>query len=164
MSSHRLDVSGSRPLTTTLNDPAATSAQTSAKAGDDVRFQVGGAREARVLLPPGAKIQRRQYVARTQKLDGGKIVRDDAGAYVYDERTYEQLYLVLPGGATVFARSSDLGVQADDDTSGLPPVHELTPHTTLYARRLGQEYDFSESGELLEELVLAEHLPWTDPA
>jgi hypothetical protein len=135
MSTHILDVSGQRALTATMNDPAATRANVPAKAGDDVALSVGGCRETRISLPANAKVQRRRYVTRSQKKENGKIVRDEAGEIVYDEKPYEQLYLVIPGGGiTAFCRSSNIEPPAED------------------------ELHFSESGELVEEIEFAELL------
>ena len=150
MSTHLLDVSGQRPTTLVLNDPARSAATFNAKQGDDVRFQIGGAREVRIGLPPGAKLEVREYVSKTQKLKDGKAVKDEQGEYVYDEKPYTSLFLVCQG-VTVFARSSFIEEPAEGETR-----YEPTPHSTLYVKRLGAELDFSESGRLLAEHDLAE--------
>lgn len=159
MSTHILDVSGARPLTTTLNDPAATRASTSAKAGDDVFVQVGGARETRMVIPSGTKIQRRRYVSRKQMTDSDhRPVKDEAGEYVYEETPYEELVLVLTGSLVAFSRSSHLPIEGEEQ-----PSYEPTPHTTLSARRFPEPH-FTESGELLSEAILGEVVTFKDAA
>jgi hypothetical protein len=151
VSTHVLDVSGQRALTTTINDPARTAAQVNAKQGDDVRFQVGAAREVRIGFPAGAKVERRRYVSRSIKHDEkNRPVKDDQGEYVYEEKPYDSFYLVCQG-VTVFARSSSITDAAQADADEGKPTYEPTPHTTMFVKRLGAELDFSESGELLEE-------------
>ncbi len=163
MSTHRLDVSGSRPLTTTLNDPAVTIASTSAKAGDDVQVTLGGLREIRLAVLDTARIERRRYMRRTQRQENGKAVKDAAGEFLYDEVPYEQLVLVLTGSASIFGRTSlDDAEKARIEAEGPDGriAYEGTPHTLVVAKRL--ERHFTESGELLESRELREFLPALD--
>lgn len=142
MSSHTSDFSGQRPLQVTMNDPARTAYWTSAKAGDDVAVQLGGVREVRVQVAPAmVRVERRQFVSRKQVLENGRPVKDEAGDYVFEETPYEGWVLVLPGSINLFGRTSLLEGQEG---------YELTPHTTLSAKRW-KDLHFTESGKLVEE-------------
>jgi hypothetical protein len=145
-----MDVSGQRALSLTINDPARTAASCSAKQGDDVTMMLGGAREVRLVVPPGARIQRRQYVTRTMARDEkNQPVKDAEGKYVYDEKPYEQHVLVMPGSVTMFGRVSH--IEAEEGYEG-------TPHTTVTVKKHGAELHFTESGELLDETSLSDLL------
>jgi hypothetical protein len=162
MSTHVLDASGARPLSTTVNDPAATRASVTAKGGDDVRFQIGGVREVRIGLPESARIERRRHVTKSQRLVEGKVVRGDDGEFIYDEREYDSYYLVLGGGVSVFARSSYTDDQASEAREQHPEgstLYEPTPHTTMWVKRNGDALDLSEQGVLIEDVELREVLP-----
>ena len=159
MSTLKLDASGARALTTTTNDPSNTQASMSAKAGDDVLVTLGGVSEIRIGLLESARIQRRQYVRTTTRTVDGRAVPKEGGGYEQDETLVEELVLVLAGSATVFGRTSHL----PSENAPEPPSYESTPHTTVYAKRWGADPHHLESGELLEEVTLAEllvgHLP-----
>lgn len=157
MSTHRLDVSGARPLTTTTNDPAATVAQTPAKAGDDVTATLSGFRELRVSLGDGSttRLERRRYIRKTMRRhEGGAPVKEN-GEYVYDEKPEEELVLVFANGGTFFGRTSNL-TDAETESAGAP-AYEPTPHTNVVAKRWG-ELHFLESGQLIEQGTVADLL------
>lgn len=145
MSSHVLDVSGARALTTRTNDPASTYASTPAKQGDDVQATLSGFRELRVALPGNARIQRRRYVRKDVVYENGKPKPNPV------EVEYDELVLVLSGG-TFFGRTS-IG---SEDRAGDAPTYEGHPHTNIVAKRWGDERHFLESGELIEEYAMSE--------
>jgi hypothetical protein len=147
-------VSGQRGLSLTMNDPASTAAQTSAKAGDDVLVTLGGLREIQLILPGNARLQRRQRTTRVHARKPGtnQPIKDDDGNYVYEEQQSEETVLVLSGSATLFGRASN----RDKDAETI----EAMPHTTIYAKRWGEELHYIESGSLLEEVELAELVRW----
>jgi hypothetical protein len=147
MSSHTLDLSGQRQTQITLNDPATTRFWVPAKPDDDLRIIVGGVRELRIgINPETVRIERREFVRRSQRIEHGKIVRDGDGEYVYDEKIEERYVLVLPGSAHMFGRASALG--GDDGATG------LTPHSSITVKR-NRDADLTESGTLLETYDLA---------
>lgn len=151
MSSHTIDLSGQRPVSMGLNDPAATKFWTTAKAGDDLTGSIGGVREVRIqLAPAGARIEKREFITRRQRLEGGKAVRDDDGNYVFDETPYVGYVLVLPGSVSYFGRTSN----QEDAEEG---TYENTPHTSLTVRRQ-KESHFTESGTLIEDYDIGELL------
>lgn len=155
MSTHNLDVSGARPLTTTLNDPARTAASCSAKAGDDVNVTVSGCRETRFVLPPNAKIERREYVRKTPRKVDGALVKDpdNPNLYLYDEEPYEELVVVVTGASiVVFGRTSNL---THPDTVEEAKAFEGTPHTSVVVRRSPDPH-FTESGKLLTDYDIRE--------
>lgn len=159
MSTHRLDVSGARPLTTTTNDPAATVAQTPAKQGDDVTVTLG-AKEIRVGLGEGARLERRRFVQRKQRLENGVHVKID-GEYQYDDIPYDGLVVVLGTSATLFCRTSfspeeKAAAEADGRT-----LYEGHPHTSVVARRSTEPHHL-EGGDLLESRDVREFLPALD--
>lgn len=57
MSSVRFSVSGQRSLTTTLNDPQATHAQSPTKADDKAIVEIGNATEISFMLPVKSKLE-----------------------------------------------------------------------------------------------------------
>jgi hypothetical protein len=146
MSTHILDVSGARPLTSTLNDPAATRASVPAKQGDDVTFTIGGAKETRLVIPPGSRIQRRRYVRHQPKRADGEIVRE-GGEVVYEDVPYEEIVLVCNTGLTVFGRCSLVEPPEEGETA-----YEGHPNTNVVAKRYGPELHFTESGELVDDV------------
>lgn len=59
MSSHALSVSGQRPLSSTVNDPARTAASMSSKPGDMAHVYLSAFREFHILLPSeGVEVER----------------------------------------------------------------------------------------------------------
>lgn len=148
MSTHILDVSGARPFSSTVNDPAATRASVPAKQGDDVKALISGVREARLVMPAGARIERRRYVKKEVAYENGSVKKDADGETVYEENPYEELVLVVSGSVTVFGR-----------TSTAEGIGEGWPHTHVEVKRWGDTPHFTESGELLSELTVEE---WRD--
>lgn len=141
MSTHIMDVSGQRALSLTINDPARSAVSCNAKQGDDVTMMLGGAREVRLVVPPGARIERREYITRSMVRENNQPVKDKDGEYVYEETPYEQFVLVSPASVTMFGRVSKI----DPDEEG----YEGTPHTTVNVRKQGADLHFTESGKLL---------------
>lgn len=90
MSTHRLDASGSRALTTTINDPARTVAVMNAKSGDDVVATFGNFEYIEIQIPTTAgavEIITRGRVDRVTVLDQqGNPVRDPDGKIRYEDR------------------------------------------------------------------------------
>ncbi len=143
MSSYMIDVSGARPLTPTINDPAATKVWMPAKQGDDVSLSCSG-RETRIAIGGNVRLQRRRYHRNNPKRDDqGQLIRDANGDLEYEQQPYEQYVLVLGGGFSGFVRGSSLDGSSD-----------LYPSMTASVRRYGEEAHFLESGELLEEISL----------
>lgn len=148
MSTHVLDASGARPLTTTMNDPAATRASIPAKQGDDVKFTIGAAREITLRIPDSARLQVRRYKVTTHK-----GIDPETKEPIVDERYDDALVLVFAGQVNLFARSSFRDEEANayaEEHDGNKPF-EGTPHTTMWVKRNGDDLDWSESGELLVE-------------
>lgn len=89
MSTHSLDASGSRPLTTTTNDPARTAATVAAKPNDDVVVALGNFDCIEIPLagiPGSVEIVTRRRMDRAPKRDdSGDIVRDADRNLVYEE-------------------------------------------------------------------------------
>lgn len=148
MSTHNLDLSGQRAVTATMNDPARTAVSTPSKQGDDVAITVSGCREIRVLIPPGARIERREYVTRAMVRDNNNVPVKKDGEYVYEDKAEERYVLVVAGRIDAFGRTS---VQSDGDET--EKVIEMYPHTSVVVRRLLDEH-FTESGKLIEEFEL----------
>lgn len=149
MSTHILDVSGARALTTRTNDPASTYASTPAKQGDDLEVSIG-AREIRLSLPDSARIQRRRYPTRRPVYDeAGKPIRDSDGWLMEDGEPEDRLVLVVQA-MSIFARTSIA------DHSDERPVYESHPHSQVVAKRYGEKLHLYEQGELVEEIEVGQ--------
>jgi hypothetical protein len=109
---------------------------------------LSGFRETRLVIPPGARIQRRRYVRHQVAYEDGQIKKDDAGETVYEDTPYEELVLVCGSGFVVFGRTSK-----DPAAESEPPAFEGTPHTNVMVKRWTEQH-FTESGELLDEIPL----------
>lgn len=93
MSSVSLSASGSRSLSTTINDPAATRASMPTKTGDGIGISGGSFEEVRILLPASARIER--IVQSSSDGKGG-------------DRTMDSWQIVFPAsGLTAFARPTE---------------------------------------------------------
>lgn len=109
MSTHSLDASGQRPLTTTTNDPARTAATVTAKQGDDVVIQLGSYTHVEIPIPDQAGLVElvvRRNVEKKAKLDDkGDYVRDESRHIVYEEGEVERWSLRFKAGAYVVGRT-----------------------------------------------------------
>src|SRR3954469_14390221 len=85
MSSFSVDASGSRALTSTINDQQRTAAQVPSKMGDHVNVQLGSFEEIHIVVPTSARLERRKAK------DG----------------TSEYLVLVAPGSLAIHARAGE---------------------------------------------------------
>jgi hypothetical protein len=163
MSSHTLDVSGARPLTTTTNDPASTRIWMPSKPTDDVAVSLSGFRELRVELADGARIQRRRYVKQEVVYENGKPkpnpVEADRAQHPYEMTPveYDRLILVT-SGISGFGRVSQTAAEMEsDEVDGVQPSHGLYPHTQVIAKRQAALHYFEE-GVLVSEQTVAEAL------
>ena len=153
MSSHSTDASGQRPLTTTINDPAATKTWMPGKPGDDVEFSFGNGREILIALHDGVRVQRRLVKKQVPVRVDGKLQYDGDNPNPITEEK-EELRLVLAVGPSMsgFIRSS-----ATPDMRGEDGPTELYTHTSLVIRRRSDdEWHYLEDGELIEEMTLGE--------
>ena len=121
MSSHSLDASGQRPLTTTMNDPARTAVTTTAKAGDDAVVQFGGFSYYEFQVPPAGTVElvTRRYTESKMKLDDqGDPVRED-GKILYEDVVTEVKTLRLTSLPTLVAVTvpNDAGFSSMPHTS-----------------------------------------------
>ena len=137
MSTHQLDASGSRTLTTTFNDPARTVATMNAKQSDDVMVTLGNMEYVEIQIPttPGAcEIVTRKKLSRKAKLnERGDYVRED-GKIVYEDSEEEILTLRLKSYLTVVGSTDD-----------------QTPHTALRVFSLAKETPFFLQGDIISE-------------
>lgn len=163
MSSHVLDVSGARALTTTVNDPALTHVFMPAKAGDDVQVSLSSFRELRIELPANARIQRRRYVRNDIVYEHGKPKPnpDEAtrGEHAYEttETEYDRIVLVVQS-LSGFGRTSLTAEEKATANEEGRTVHESHPSTSIVAKRWTDKH-LLESGVLVEEITLDE---WSD--
>jgi hypothetical protein len=126
MSTHTLDASGARPLTTTTNDPARTAATVQAKQGDDAVITFGGFSYVEIPIPTTAGacevVVRRKTENRMVLDEHGDPVRDEDRNIVYEEVEVETRALRFTG----YFYASGHTDKSDDQ---IP----LTPHSTLRA-------------------------------
>lgn len=126
MSTHSLDVSGSRPLTTTTNDPSRTAATMSAKMGDDVVANFGNFDSIEIPISSNAKVEivtRMRDVRRIKRDEHGNEIRED-GKVVYEDTKEEQKTIRLNGSIMVIATT-------EGDAK--------TPHTSYSVRDLSKQ-------------------------
>lgn len=149
MSTHSLDASGARPLTSTTNDPRRTAATVSAKEGDDCVVTLGNYQRVEIPLHPNVqpKLVVRKRVARVAKRDNqGDFVRDENRHVVYEDAEEEQRLLVFEAGINLSAHT----IQADPKYTG------PTPHSTF--RIVNLEKDPNQplwvQGEIVSEETL----------
>lgn len=111
MSTHTLDASGQRALTSTINDPARTGATVNAKQGDDAVVTLGNYGRVEVLVPttPGAvKLVKRVRATRVAKRDDkGEYVRDDNRQIIYEDGFEESFVLVFTSYFSLSAHTDD---------------------------------------------------------
>lgn len=147
MSTHSLDASGARPLTSTTNDPARTAATVSAKQGDDCVVTLGNYQRVEIPVPtvPGAvKLVKRVRQTRVPKRDEhGNQVRDENRHLVYEDGFEDQYVLVF----THF-----FGLSAHTTKDAPTP----TPHSTFRVVNLEKDpyAPLWVQGELETETVL----------
>lgn len=140
MSSISVDASGSRPLTTTVNDPQATKAWMPSRQDDDATIQINSAAQIAFMVPPSARIVRR----RTKDFTFEEGKRVEAG-----ER---DLYFVVLGDAESEEPSQSLFVMVKNRQD--EEAAKLHPHVAVVARK--EMGSFVEpSGEFVEEQTLA---------
>jgi hypothetical protein len=124
VSTHSLDASGARPLTSTTNDPARTSATVSAKEGDDCLGVFGGFTRVEIPVPqtPGAvRLEVRRRVDKKAKTDErGDYVRDENRQIIYEQVEIEDRILVIDTIVNVLGRTFP-------NDNGFVP----TPHTSF---------------------------------
>lgn len=122
MSTHTLDASGQRTLTTSINDPARTTATVSAKQGDDAVVTLGAYERVEVVVPttPGAvKLVKRVRATRVAKRDDkGEYVRDDRRQIIYEDGFEDSYVLVFTSYFSLSAHTTKGDVAS-------------TPHSTF---------------------------------
>lgn len=123
MSTHTLDASGARPLSTTVNDPARTTATVQAKQGDDCVVTLGNFARVEIPIPttPGAAriVTRVRSVRKAKRDDHGNHLRDENRNLLYEDAVEETKVLVFDTGHLMLSAHTEKG-------DGYPS----TPHTT----------------------------------
>ena len=136
MSSISMSASGARSLSTTVNDPARTSASIPTKTGDCISVSTGSLGECRLSLPPSARIERRITKGTTS-------VRQQDGTFKDEPVERESWQLVIPNGlGAMFLR-------ANSDTAW--------PHLSVDVRKPEDgSTPFMEQGEVVETHTLVD--------
>lgn len=144
MSSLSLDTSGSRPLTTTVNDPQATKAWMPSRQDDDATIQINSAAQIAMMLPSSARIERRRTKDYTFK-DGKTVETGERDSF----------FLVL-GNADEAEASQSLFVMLKNRRND--EVAKMHPHISVVVRKEMGSY-VEPSGDLVESYALAELIP-----
>ena len=133
MSSVRASCSGQRALSTTIGDPASTTASMPTKADDNIHISTGGMPEMSFMLPTAARLERVKY------------------------RDSEYLRVVIPKGSGL----SIMAIQERDAAGEV--VGSAWPHVNVeVGKHVRNHYASAEIIEVIHERIGDDLIPPTE--